>query len=219
MPCERLLYVMRHGLTNWNQSRRIQGHLDPPLNATGRAQARLTGLRLARVGAAALYSSDLQRASETARLVGRATGLQVIQDVGLREINFGVWQGLSSQEIRQRHPDVYAARRDNPYDVAPAGAETWRQFYARAVQAVDDILASTQVDSLGAGDAQRGLHGARIARPGARLHGQAHLRIPQLRHSHDHRRRRPLACRAVQRYVSSGFALLMDSQHGDVRSG
>ena len=41
MPCERLLYVMRHGLTNWNQSRRIQGHLDPPLNATGRAQARL----------------------------------------------------------------------------------------------------------------------------------------------------------------------------------
>lgn len=148
MPCERLLYVMRHGLTDWNQSRRIQGHLDPPLNATGRAQARLAGLRLARLGAAALYSSDLQRAFETACLVGRATGLRVIQNVGLREINFGVWQGLSSQEIRQRHPDVYAARRDNPYDVAPAGAETWRQFFARAVQAVDEILASTPADSL-----------------------------------------------------------------------
>ena len=141
MPCERLLYVMRHGLTDWNQSRRIQGHLDPPLNATGRAQARLAGLRLARTGAAALYSSDLQRACETARLVGRAAGLQVVQNVGLREINFGIWQGLSSQEIRQRHPRVYAARRDNPYDVAPAGAETWRQFYDRAVQAVTDILA------------------------------------------------------------------------------
>ena len=144
MPCERLLYVMRHGLTNWNQSRRIQGHLDPPLNATGRAQARLSGLRLARSGATALYCSDLQRACETARLVGRATGLQVIQNVGLREINFGVWQGLSSQEIRQRHPDVYAARRDNPYDVAPAGAETWREFYDRAVQTVDEILAYEQ---------------------------------------------------------------------------
>ena len=142
MPCERLLYVMRHGLTNWNQSRRIQGHLDPPLNATGRAQARLAGLRLARAGIAAVYSSDLQRAWETARLVGRAAGLQVVQNVGLREINFGIWQGLSSQEIRQRHPGVYAARRENPYDVAPAGAETWRQFYDRAVQTVNDILAS-----------------------------------------------------------------------------
>ncbi|MDE0205892.1 MAG: histidine phosphatase family protein [Candidatus Tectomicrobia bacterium] len=144
MPCERLLYVMRHGLTNWNQSRRIQGHLDPPLNATGRAQARLAGLRLARAGVAALYSSDLQRACETATLVGRAAGLRVVQNVGLREINFGIWQGLSSQEIRQRHPDVYAARRDNPYDVAPAGAETWRQFYDRAVQTVKDILAAEQ---------------------------------------------------------------------------
>ena len=105
MPCERLLYVMRHGLTNWNQSRRIQGHLDPPLNATARAQARLAGLRLARTQAPRrVYSSDLQRACETARLVGRAAGLQVVQNVGLREINFGIWQGLSSQEIRQRHP-------------------------------------------------------------------------------------------------------------------
>ena len=148
MPCERLLFVMRHGLTNWNQSRRIQGHLDPPLNATGRAQARLAGLGLARAGAVALYSSDLQRACETARLVGRATGLQVVQNVGLREINFGIWQGLSSQEIRQRPPDVYAARRDNPFDVAPAGAETWRQFYDRAVLTVDEILASERAGSV-----------------------------------------------------------------------
>lgn len=148
MPCERLLYVMRHGLTNWNQSRRIQGHLDPPLNATGRAQARLAGLRMARAGAAALYSSDLQRAWETAKLVGRAAGLQVVQNVGLREINFGIWQGLSSQEIRERHPEVYAARRDNPYDVAPPGAETWRKFYDRAVQTVNEILAAESADSV-----------------------------------------------------------------------
>ncbi len=63
---ERLLYVVRHGMTDWNQSGRIQGYLDPPLNATGRAQARLVALRLADVVAQALYSSDLQRASQTA---------------------------------------------------------------------------------------------------------------------------------------------------------
>jgi broad specificity phosphatase PhoE len=67
----------------------------------------------------------------------------VVQTPGLREINFGVWQGLSSPQIREQDPDVYAARRANPYDVAPAGAETWRHFYDRALQAVRDILAAT----------------------------------------------------------------------------
>jgi broad specificity phosphatase PhoE len=142
-PVERLLYVVRHGTTDWNQSGRIQGHMDIPLNETGRAQARLASIRLAAVRATALYSSDLLRAYETAQIIGQATGLGVVQKPGLREINFGVWQGLSSLQIRERDPEVYAARRANPYDVAPAGAETWRQFYDRAVQAVRDILATT----------------------------------------------------------------------------
>jgi len=141
---ERLLYVVRHGATDWNQSGRIQGHIDIPLNKTGRAQARLASIRLAAVCATALYSSDLLRAYETAQIIGQATGLQVVQKPGLREINFGVWQGLSSPQIRERDPDVYAARRANPYDVAPAGAETWRHFYDRAVRAVHEILAATE---------------------------------------------------------------------------
>ena len=141
---ERLLYVVRHGATDWNQSGRIQGHLDIPLDETGRAQARLASRWLATVRATALYSSDLLRAYETAQLIGQATGLQVVQKPGLREINFGVWQGLSSPQIRERDPDVYAARRANPYDVAPAGAETWRQFFDRAVQAVHEILTTTE---------------------------------------------------------------------------
>lgn len=145
---ERLLYVVRHGTTDWNQAGRIQGHLDPPINATGRAQARLLSARLAKLGAAALYSSDLQRAYETAQIIGQATGLRVIRKPGLREINFGVWQGLSSQEIRERDPEVYAARRANPYDVAPAQAETWRQFFDRAVSAAEEVLAETEAQRL-----------------------------------------------------------------------
>jgi alpha-ribazole phosphatase len=140
---ERLLYVVRHGATDWNQSGRIQGHMDIPLNETGRAQARLASIRLAVLRATALYSSDLLRAYETAQIIGGPTGLEVVRTPGLREINFGVWQGLSSLQIRERDPDVYAARRTNPYDVAPAGAETWRHFYDRAMQAVRDILVAT----------------------------------------------------------------------------
>ena len=141
---ERLLYVVRHGATDWNQLGRIQGHLDIPLNKTGRAQAHLASIRLTALGATALYSSDLLRAYETAQVIGEATGLQVVQKPGLREINFGVWQGLSSAQIREQDPDVYAARHASPHDVAPAGAETWRRFYDRAVRAAYEILAATE---------------------------------------------------------------------------
>ncbi len=114
----------------------------------GRAQAHLASRRLVPLGATALYSSDLLRACETAQIIGQGTGLHVVQKPGLREMNFGVWQGLSSPQIRERDPEVYAARRANPYDVAPAGAETWRRFYDRAVQAIQEILATTEAQRL-----------------------------------------------------------------------
>jgi len=122
--------------------------MDRPLNEAGRAQARMVSRRLAAFGATALCSSDLLRAYETAQIIGQTTGLRVLQKPELREINFGVWQGLSSLQIRERDPEVYAARRANPYDVAPAGAETWRHFYARAVQAVNEILAVIEAERL-----------------------------------------------------------------------
>jgi broad specificity phosphatase PhoE len=145
---ERLVYIVRHGVTDWNASGRIQGHLDPPLNAVGRAQAYLVGQRLATLGATALYSSDLQRAYETARTIGQAMGLRVVQKTGLREMHFGRWQGLTSQQIREYDPAGYAARRADPYHVAPPGGESWWQFYNRAVQALQEILLATEATRL-----------------------------------------------------------------------
>jgi 2,3-bisphosphoglycerate-dependent phosphoglycerate mutase len=140
---ERLIYLVRHGATDWNASGRIQGHLDPPLNMLGRQQAQLISQRLTKVGATALYSSDLQRAYETAQIIGRATYLRIVQKVGLREMHFGHWQGLTSQQIRERDPKGYAARRADPYDVPPPGGETWRRFYNRTVQALEEVLRAT----------------------------------------------------------------------------
>jgi probable phosphoglycerate mutase len=145
---ERLVYIIRHGTTDWNRAGRIQGHLDPPLNDEGRTQARLVSRRLTRLGATALYSSDLQRAYDTARIIAQATGLRVVQNAGLREINFGIWQGWTSQQIRERDPEGYARRRANPYDVTPEGGETWRQFYDRAVQTLHEILVTSDARRL-----------------------------------------------------------------------
>lgn len=145
---KRWVYVVRHGVTEWNRVGCIQGQLDIPLNASGRVQATLTAKALASHGATALYSSDLLRAYETAQIIGRQTGLRVIQKPGLREMDFGAWQGLTRAQILERDPEIYAARRERPYDVPPPGGETWRRFYQRALQALHDILQATDAQRL-----------------------------------------------------------------------
>lgn len=118
---QRLLYVVRHGTTDWNRGGYIQGHLDTPLNHEGRTQAEAAARRLVAEGAAAIYSSDLLRVYETAQIIARHTGLRVIQKPGLREMHFGQWQGLSFDQIKARDPEIYAARRERPYEVPPPG--------------------------------------------------------------------------------------------------
>jgi broad specificity phosphatase PhoE len=113
------------------------------MKTSGRRQSRQVSHRLAGLEAAALYSSDLWRAYETAQIIGRTTGLRVVQKPGLREMHFGRWQGWTSQQIRERDPAGYAARRADPYDVPPPEGETWRRFYDRAVRALEEILTTT----------------------------------------------------------------------------
>lgn len=102
------LVLARHGETDWNRVGRWQGHADPPLNETGRRQAAGLADRLAGDGIAAVYSSDLARARETARAVGHRLGLAVVEDPALREIDVGSWSGLTRAQVAERFPEGYA---------------------------------------------------------------------------------------------------------------
>jgi probable phosphoglycerate mutase len=101
-----LIILARHGETDWNRDGIWQGHGDPPLNDGGRTQAAALADRLADVEIDVLYSSDLRRAMETAVIVGRARGLAVSADSGLREIDIGSWSGLTRAEIEERYPGM-----------------------------------------------------------------------------------------------------------------
>ena len=92
------LLLVRHGETDWNASGRLQGHTDRPLNDYGRRQAAALAEQLADDGVGALYASDLTRAKETAEIVGARLGLAVVLDPGLRERNWGSWEGLTPAE-------------------------------------------------------------------------------------------------------------------------
>lgn len=143
---------MRHGQSTWNQEHRIQGQLDPPLSDDGRRQAAQLGWRLAGRRFAALYSSDLKRAAETAAAIGAAIGLTPTPMAELREIYLGDWEGLRTEELAARFPEAWASWAEEPDWDLVSGGEGSAAFEAR-VEAVlesifqrhheDDVLAVT----------------------------------------------------------------------------
>jgi probable phosphoglycerate mutase len=134
--------AIRHGETAWNVDNRIQGQLDIPLNAFGREQARRVGEALAADDIAAVYSSDLMRAFETAEAVAGRTGRTIIADVGLRERGFGIFEGMSFKEIEARWPDQSARWRRRDVGFGPEGGEALSDFYARAVACATRLAAA-----------------------------------------------------------------------------
>jgi probable phosphoglycerate mutase len=136
------LVVLRHGETDWNAQLRIQGHVDPPLNALGHSQAARLGQALRDEGLTQVYSSDLQRARSTAEAVARAAGLGPVQlDAGLRERAFGSFEGLTHAEVESRFPLEAQRWRQRAAGFAPGGGETLEDFYARCVGAAAAIAA------------------------------------------------------------------------------
>jgi uncharacterized phosphatase len=125
------ILLARHGETDWNLHRRIQGHSDTPLNDTGRDQARALAAELAGEAIDAVYSSDLLRAHETARIVAQTRGLEVTAIRDLRERDFGTWEGLTDDEIFARFPEA---------TTGPWGdAETREEMAQRVADALNRI--------------------------------------------------------------------------------
>jgi probable phosphoglycerate mutase len=104
-----VFYLIRHGETDWNVQGIWQGQADIPLNDIGREQARRLADRLRSEGMRidAIYTSDLQRAAETARVVGNALGITPHLHTGLREIDVGAWSGKTREEVIAHNPDLY----------------------------------------------------------------------------------------------------------------
>lgn len=134
--------LIRHGLTDWNQEKRWQGHYNMPLNAIGQEQARRLARRLRGWPIRALYSSDLARAAGTAQVIAEHLGLEPIFDPAWRELHVGLFEGHTRDEIRERFPDVWAniAR---GFLEAPEG-ETLADLARRVVPRFDELVGAHQ---------------------------------------------------------------------------
>ena len=140
MEATRIIAV-RHGETAWNVDARIQGHLDIPLNGTGRWQARQLARALAAEPIAAIYASDLQRAHATGQAVADATGAPLVVEPGLRERSFGQLEGRTFAEIETELPEQARRWRQRDPHFAPEGGETLTVLRER-IQATTHRLAA-----------------------------------------------------------------------------
>ncbi len=131
------LLLIRHGQTNWNLEQRFQGQSDIPLNETGRNQAHALADRLSAEPFEAVYSSDLQRATETANIITQISGCK--PDLRLREVNFGDWEGLTYDEIKAKHPDTLADWEADIFKNAPPHGETLEGLSVRVQSMLDEL--------------------------------------------------------------------------------
>lgn len=136
------LILIRHGETAWNRERRMQGQTDTQLSDVGRAQAEAVGQRLARHPFAALYSSDLARAWDTAAAIARASGHEIRREPALRERTFGVFEGLTYDEMARRYPAEHARFSARDPEYAVPGGESPRQFFERTLACMEGIAAA-----------------------------------------------------------------------------
>lgn len=134
------LLLLRHGATDWNLEGRCQGATDLELNETGFRQAQEAGAALSGDRIDAVYSSDLKRALQTARCISQPHGLTVTVDPSLRELDHGVLEGLTFEEIRSGYPDFMRVWRAEPAEASLPGGERLIDVERRAWEGLNGIV-------------------------------------------------------------------------------
>lgn len=135
------LYLVRHGEVLWNRERPAYcGVTDLELNEQGRRQAERIAARLAGLQLAAIYSSDLRRARQTAAAIAAPYGLHPVADPAFREVDYGDWEGVSEEDVRRQWAERYRAWREDAAHVRIPGGETFLELRDRFVPAVVAVM-------------------------------------------------------------------------------
>ena len=138
------LYMVRHGQTAASRENRFSGSSDPPLTAVGEAMAQAFAQAYASLKWDAIYTSPMLRARQTADALCRLTGVQATVDDGLKEIDYGEWEGLRQDEVKERWPEAFEYWADDVASRGTPGGETAFQVAARAMRVVEAIRSRYQ---------------------------------------------------------------------------
>ena len=133
------IILIRHGETEWNSQKRMQGHSNSDLSSVGQAQIQALGQWMKNVPFDLIYSSDSLRAKQTAEAITQFSGHELKIDLRLREKNLGVFEGLTTKEARERHPEVFRLFKTAGSKYVIDEGESTQQLQDRALEIVDEI--------------------------------------------------------------------------------
>lgn len=139
---------VRHGETAWNLEQRYQGQEDSPLSDEGLLQAKRVGEFLSRRKIDAIYTSDLGRAVVTAQCIAEPHKLKPIVDKRLREMSFGVWEGLTRAEVSEQFPELFQARLNDSLAHPIPGGEEPQEVVGRFLDCLEEKLASHEGETI-----------------------------------------------------------------------
>jgi broad specificity phosphatase PhoE len=142
------LILARHGETVWNVEKIYRGRMDLNLDEVGIKQAELLGKYLSNWVLAAIYSSPLKRATDTADIIAHYQKIGVHIAEGLIDFDYGEWQALPEQEAKRLYPTLHNEWHDNPHKVRMPGGESLEDVRKRAIEVVNDVLSKYQVSVL-----------------------------------------------------------------------
>ena len=153
----RHVIMVRHGQARNNVERKLAGRMDGvPLTPEGVRQAQHAAKMLASAGVSAIYSSPIERAAETARMISEECGVPVVVDERLTEIDMGKFTGMTFEEVVSGHDDIFAKFYGGDVEIAHKGVETFEQVRRRVTGIVSEVLS-------GGGDADGGSGGSKGA--------------------------------------------------------
>lgn len=134
------IILVRHSQTEWNREERFRGQADMPLNETGQEQARRMAHRLRNEPIAAIYTSPLSRAIQTAEIIASVCSLDVQVDAAFLDINYGAWAGLSPAEVAACDPETYRLWYTSPHLVHPPNGECLEDVRSRVLYGIERIV-------------------------------------------------------------------------------
>ena len=140
------LILIRHAQSKGNEANVVQGHADEGLSSLGEEQAKELSEHFQTGDIRAIYSSDLGRAIQTATPIAKKLNLEIKTDVDLREAHFGIWEGLTYNEVKEKYPKEYSEwHRD--YHIRPSWFESFDSHHKRIKRAIEKILIEGSPDS------------------------------------------------------------------------
>jgi probable phosphoglycerate mutase len=133
------LYITRHGTTEWNVQKRLQGWRDSNLTEDGRIRAIRLGESLTDVDFDMIYSSPQNRALETAKLIRGKKDTSIITLDALRELGFGIWEGMKWEDIEEQFPEQFSIYKSDPIKYIPIDGETYSELFTRIKNFLGEI--------------------------------------------------------------------------------